>query len=273
MSSAHITDCAQHASLDAAVNDLLVLWQHPESRQIHPIGRFSYDGEVFTFSYTRHAHNIPDFRPLPGLALDGVAYQGTRMPTLFQQRTMSPSRPDFDAVMQHLGIAPRDATPWEQIVHSGGHRAGDTLQFMELPSVAAGHVHARFLTNGIRHIPNGTTRILNGASFQVSAEEQERALGSLSFGDELCLLLESDNPKDPHAVVVAHSGVPLGWVPRILSTGVRELIERGQHVRATVHRIADSSAPPHVRLVVDLDAEAPIGFTFDASGNWEPYRI
>lgn len=272
MSSAHITDCAQHASLDAAVNDLLVLWQHPESRQIHPIGRFMYDGEVFTFSYTRHAHSIPDFRPLPGLALDGVPYRDTRMPTLFQQRTMSPSRPDFNAVMQHLGIAPRDATPWEQIVHSGGHRAGDTLQFMEVPTVADGHVHARFLTNGIRYIPNGTTRILNDASIQVSRDEQERAFSALESGDELGLLLESGNPKDADAVVVAYSGVPLGWVPRILSTGVRELLERGRHVRAIVHRIADPSAPPHVRLVIDLDAQAPNGFTFDATGEWEPYR-
>lgn len=273
MSSAHIADHVHHASLDAAVNDLLVLWQHPETRQIHPIGRFSYDGEVFTYSYTRHAHSIPDFRPLPGLALDGVPYQSTRMPTLFQQRTMSPNRPDFGAAMQHLGIALRDATPWEQIVHSGGRRAGDTLQFMELPTVTDGHVHARFLINGIRHIPDGSTRILDGAPIRVSDEEQERALGTLSFGDELDLLPETGNPKDPDAVVIAYSSVPLGWVPRILSTGVRELVEGGQHVRSSVYRIADPSAPPHVRLVVDLEAEASAGFTFDSTGDWEPHRI
>lgn len=273
MSSARIADRVHHASPDAAVNELLVLWQHPESRQIHPIGRFSFDGEIYTFSYTRRAHRIPDFRSLPGLPLDGVPYRSTRMPTLFRQRTMARSRPDFDAVMQHLGIAPRDATPWEQIVHSGGRRAGDTLQFMELPTVADGHVQARFLTNGIRHIPNGSTRILDGASIQVSGEEHERALAALDSGDELDLLLETDNPEDPDAVVVAYSGVPLGWVPRILSTGMRELIEGGRHVRASVHRIGDQSAPPHVRLVMDLDAEAPAGFTFDATGEWEPHRL
>ncbi|WME22615.1 hypothetical protein [Brachybacterium sp. GU-2] len=272
MSSAHVADRVHHASLDAAVDDLLVLWQHPESRQIHPIGRFSFDGEVYTFSYTRRAHQIPDFRPLPGLPLDGVPYCSTRMPTLFQQRTMSPRRPDFDLAMQHLGIAPREATPWEQIVHSGGHRAGDTLQFMEMPTVADGHVRARFLTNGIRYIPNGSIRMLGGEPVQVTEGEHESALSTLAPGDDLDLSLETSNPKDPDAVVVTFSDVPLGWVPRILSTGVRALVESARYVRASVHRVAGPSAPPHVRLVVDLEGEAPAGFTFDTTGEWEPYR-
>ena len=272
MSSARIADRVDHTPVDAAVHDLLVLWQHPESRQIHPIGRFSYDGEVFTFSYTRHAHGIPDFRPLPGLPLDGVPFQSTRMPTLFQQRTMSPSRPDFDTAMQNLGIAPREATPWEQIVHSGGRRAGDTLQFMELPETVDGQLRTRFLTSGVRHIPDGSTLSFGSTSVQVSSDDHEHALGILSAGDELSLLPQTDNPKDPDAVILAAAGVPVGWVPRILSAGVRTLIESFHDVRASVARVAGPSAPPHVRLVVDLEAEAPAGFTFDVAGEWEPYR-
>ena len=271
MSSARIADRVDHAPVDAAVNDLLVLWQHPESRQIHPIGRFSYDGDVFTFSYTRRAHSIPDFRPLPGLPLDGVPYRSTRMPTLFQQRTMSPSRPDFDTAMLSLGIVPREATPWEQIVHSGGRRAGDTLQFMELPVTVDGHLHTRFLTSGIRHIPDESILTVGSTPVQVSIDEHERALGALNDGDLLTLLPQSNNPKDPDAVILAADGVPLGWVPRILSAGVRTLMESGVDVRASVQRIAGPAAPPHVRLVVDLEAEAPTDFTFDVAGDWEQY--
>lgn len=272
MSLAGTADHAQHALPGAAVHDLLVLWQHPESRQIHPIGRFSFDGETYTFAYTRHAHGIADFRPLPGLPLEGVPYRSSRMPTLFRQRTMSTSRPDFDSAMQHIGIEPTEATPWEQIVHSGGRRASDTLQFMELPTIVDGRLHTRFLTSGIRHVPDGTTRILDGASVQVSLEEHERALSALNRGDELGLLPERGNPEDVDAVLVAVDGVPVGWVPRILSTGIRALIEGGWHVRATVARVAGPSAPPHVRLVVDLVGDAPSGFRFDSSGAWEPYR-
>lgn len=272
MSLASTADHPRHATAGSAVHDLLVLWQHPETRQIHPIGRFSFDGETYSFSYTRHAHGIADFRPLPGLPLDGEPFRSTRMPTLFRQRTMSPSRPDFGSAMQNLGIAPEDATPWEQIVHSGGRRAGDTLQFMQLPVVAEGRVRMRFLTNGIRHIPNGTTRIVDEMPLEVSPATHERALGALRTGEELRLLPEQGNPEDADAVLIVADRVPVGWAPRVLATGLRELMEGGRPIRTTVARIAGPSAPPHVRLVVDLVAEAPPGFMFDVTGAWEPYR-
>ncbi len=270
MSSTSIVDQVPQHVPRSEVGELLVLWQHPESRRIHPIGRLGKDGGNFTFTYTQHVREIDDFRPLPGLPIVGEKYCGTRMPTIFRQRTMSPTRPDFTAVMNEIGLPPDEATPWEQIVRSGGRRVGDTLQLMELPNTHDGHVSVRFFTNGIRHIPGGTGLRVGNEIIKVDSDAHELALGSLGGGDALQLVLEQGNPEDPHAVIVASGGTPVGWVPRVLSAGIRQLLQAGTGARALVHRVSGPSAPPHVRLVVDFEANAPADFTFDPAGAWAP---
>ncbi len=120
------------------VRDLLVLWQHPETRGIIPIGRFAHAGDGYSFAYTRAAATVGDFRPLPGLEDLHRRHVSDRLPPVFGQRVMEPDRPDYVEYLHTLGHVPSQATPWEQIVHSGGARAGDTLQFMPVPRVTDG---------------------------------------------------------------------------------------------------------------------------------------
>lgn len=273
MSLASTVDPAVRRATEPSVRELLVLWQHPETRRFHPIGRFAFDGTEYEFAYTRHAMTIADFRPLPGLPLRADSYRGQRMPTFFQERTMAPSRPDFVARMLSIQVDPELATPWEQIVHSGGRRAGDTLQFMQFPEITGSQLCCRFFVNGVRHVPNGMTRIVDGAPTLVTPDEQERALSTLQPRQRLDLVLEAENPEDENAVMISSGGTPLGWVPRILSAGVRDLMGREPCMGVSVVRTAGASASPHVRLVVDLEAEVPHGFTFDPEGEWESFAV
>lgn len=248
--------------------DLLVLWQHPVTREIVPIGRFSYDGGEYTFGYTRAAAEVEGFRPLPGFQDLGRRYVTRRIPAVFDQRVMESDRPDYAEYVASLGLSPADATPWEQIVESGGARAGDTLQFMQVPRVAEGRAWARFFANGVRHIADAQ-RVVGGRSVNVTAAQHEAALRSLSVGDAVLIEAEEGNPADECACLITTDGVPLGWVPRALSAGIRRLNEAGP-VSALVTRIGEPGTPSHLRLVVDLDVEAPSGFEFDVRGRWEP---
>src|SRR5690606_14718451 len=45
--------------------DLLVLWRHPETGQIMPVGRLRYRDGIYTFAYVRAVLSIDRFRPLP----------------------------------------------------------------------------------------------------------------------------------------------------------------------------------------------------------------
>lgn len=248
--------------------DLLVLWQHPDSRQIIPIGRFGHDTGSYTFAYTRAAAEIEGFRPLPGMRDLRRRYVSGRMPAVFDQRVMESDRPDYAAYLASLGLDPAAASPWEQIVRSGGARAGDTLQFMRVPVVSEGRARARFFANGVRHIASSEHR-MSGRRVSVSAEEQEAALCSLSAGDVVSIEVEDGNRVDPCACLITVDSVPVGWVPQALSPGLRQLLERGP-VTATVLRVGAPGSPPHLRLVVDLNVAAPHDFQFDAEGWWEP---
>lgn len=251
------------------VADLLVLWQHPDSREIIPIGRFARSDSGYQFRYTNAVTEIADFRPLPGFPELHRAYVSERLPALFAQRVMNRERPDFDDYMRALGLDPEMASPWEQIVQSGGRREGDTLQFMEVPVAAEGLAIARFFVNGIRHVPDGTNRMINGRSLAVSPEDHERALQTLEAGQELFAEREEGNPEDDRAMVVTRNQVPLGWVPRALSASVREL-SADRPIPLTVVRVAGPQSPSHQRLAVELRQAVPDDFRFDRDGRWQP---
>ncbi len=253
---------------EARVDELLVLWQHPTSREILPIGRFTYDGHVYRFRYTRTAAQMSDFRPLPGFGEIGAHYESETLPVVFDQRVMTPERRDYGSYLAALGLNASTATPWEQIVRSGGSRQGDTLQFMQLPTVRNGRARAQFFANGIRHAAGATFRF-HGQKVTVSEPDHEAALQRLHEGSQVWLEPEVGNPKDPDAMLVTTGNLPIGWVPRVLATSIRELAEQGLVV-ATVRRIGQPSAPAHIRLVLEMDVEAPVGFEFDRDGRWEP---
>lgn len=265
MPSASVLERPQQLA-DVRTNDLLVMWQHPETREIIPIGRFSRRGDSYCFVYTVSAARIENFRPLPGLEELDRRYESVRLPAVFEQRIMSSERPDYVNYLASIGLD--EATPWEQIVESGGQRAGDTLQFMQLPRVVDGRAHARFLANGISHIPEGV-RHLPGRDVVVGRDEQEGALRSVAPGDLIQLDPERENPEDSAAVLLTVRGVPVGWVPRAISASVRELLDVAPR-EVVVHRVNGPSAPFHLRLALDLNTPVPPGFVFDREGRWEP---
>jgi hypothetical protein len=253
---------------DPAVSDLLVLWQHPDSRSIIPIGRLTHDAGRYAFSYTRAAESIEGFRPLPGLRDLYASYESNRLPPVFEQRVMQPERPDYSSYLESIGLEPSQATPWEQIVHSRGMRAGDTLQFMQTPTVQRGRAKARFFANGVRHIP-GVDRFIEGRVVHITHSEHEEALCRLRQGMQVLVEAEDNNSKDPNAALITAAGVPLGYVPWCLSMSIRDLSESGR-LRLTVARVAPPWVTTHIRLVLDLDVPAPADFRFDREGQWEP---
>lgn len=262
-----LADAAAPADVSGVVRELLVLWQHPDTREIMPIGRLSHDETGYSFSYTRAAAQVDGFRPLPGLELFGDRMHSATMPAVFRVRVMDRDRPDYATYIAELGLQPESATPWEQIVHSGGERAGDTLQFMEVPKVENGRARARFLANGIRHIPGHLMNVA-GNNVVITREEHEAALASLRPGASVELVAEESNLHDTCATLVTGAGTPVGWVPKLLSGSVRELMEVAP-IEARVVRVNGPGSPAHLRLVLDLDTPAPPGFGFDREARWE----
>lgn len=268
MRSGTVLDRHSHTA-DAAVTELLVLWQHPGTREIHAIGRLSHDADRFTFAYTRAAADIVNFRPLLGFNDLHRHYSSSALPAVFGQRVMARDRPDYATYVQSLGLDPERATPWEQIVHSGGTRHGDTLQFMAVPRVVDGRARACFLVNGLSHIAESPREIVGGRTIQVDSEQHEATVQSLRSGDLVQLQAEVKNPRDQNAVLVTLGEIPLGWAPRFLAPSLRDLMSAGP-IPARVERAAPPNTPAHTRIVLDIDLPAPSSFEFDRAQRWAP---
>jgi hypothetical protein len=250
------------------VRRLVVAWQHPKERAIEPVGFLTYNGHVYRFTYVRNSLTIKDFRPLLGFENLHASYQSADLFPLFAQRAMDPRRPDYQRYVRRLGLE-GEPGPWEQIARSQGRREGDTIQLFPEPVVDGDEVRCLFLVHGIRHVHKGT-KILNGMMIEVSREQVEASLAKLHRGDELRIVPEPGNEKNPQAIVVMSDPlVPVGWVPDLLVEDVHRLMERAR-VTVTAEHVNGTDAPWHLRLLARLRAVPAGGFRFFTSERWQP---
>jgi hypothetical protein len=246
---------------------LVVSWQHPVARSIHPVGFLTYNGSIYEFTYIRNALRVRDFQPLLGFADLHRGYRSGELFPLFAQRAMDPRRPDYQRYVERLGLE-GEPGPWEQISRSQGRRQGDTIQLLPVPTVTGDDITCLFLVHGIRHA-HEEPRILDGQEISVTRAQVDAALAQLRPGDELALVREPDNPVNPLAIMVVTSSVPVGWVPDLLAEDVHSL-QRRTNVTITVEHVNGPDAPWHLRLLARLHAAPASGFQFFSGEQWTP---
>ncbi len=255
------------APVVSARQRLVVAWQHPVERRIEPIGFLTLDNGLHTFEYVANVRQISGFRPLVGFPELERRYSSEFLFPLFAQRVMDPRRRDYERYVRGLGLG-TDATPWEQIARSRGHRQGDTLQLFPVPQVVQGRVECTFLVHGHRHIGTRDTW-LDGVPHRFTPEQVEETLVGLRAGEPLHLVPEPENPRNRDAVLTLPvNGVPVGYVPDLLVSDLHRL-EAITPVRTTVAQVNGPEAPSHMRLLVDLAADGVGDFEFLIGPRWE----
>jgi hypothetical protein len=250
----------------AAPMRLVVAWQHPDGGLIEPVGFVSYDGRLYRFAYISNALSLEGFQPLLGFDSLRREYVSEQLFPLFAQRAMDVRRPDYPRYVASLGLS-GEPEPWDQIARSQGLRRGDTLQLVPEPVIRRGALDYPFLVNGIRHVHEEPLRHESG-NMRVSRDEVEAALQSLKPGSRLDLVPEPRNPVNPCAIVVAASGIPVGWVPDLLAGDVRRLMKRTT-VHTTAEQVNGPEAPSHLRLLARLKASPPSDFQFFVDEKWK----
>lgn len=252
----------------AASRRLVVTWQHPTERTISPVGMLSFDGHSYRFHYLRNALQVKGFRPFLGFPDLHGQYTSDVLFPLFAQRAMTPRRPDFTRWVKRLGLED-DASPFEQITRSGGHRPGDTIQLFPVPTVTSGHLECDFLVHGIRHIAERPTTVA-GEVITLTGDDVERQLAALAPGDELQLHDESTNTANPLAILTTTGDdIPLGWVPDLLLEEIHR-IPGHQRARVTALAVNGPEAGWHLRLLAHLSIPVPDGFTVFTDDRWQP---
>ena len=247
---------------------LVVTWQHPTDRLISPVGMLNFDGEVYSFYYTRGALEADGFRPFLGFPDLYTRYESERLFPLFAQRAMTPRRPDFTRWVTRLGLS-EDATPWEQIARSGGRREGDKIQLFPVPIVSSGRIDCNFLVHGMRHILEDELTVGANVGRPPTRDELEARLSMLKPGDQLQLIDEPMNRVNPLAILTATAdSFPLGWAPNLLVEEIHRIPSRAS-VKAEVRAVNGPEAGWHLRLLVHLTGEVPDDFNPFEGGRWE----
>lgn len=231
------------------VRYMYVAWRRPD-RLIVPIGRLGErvmadDEREYEFDYLKRAEMEEDFRPLPGLPELHRSYSSPTLFSVFANRVMPTSRPDYAEFMEQLNLQD-DAEPFEILERSEGTRATDRIEVFPTPVRSPnGHLTTTFFARAIRHVP--------GAS---------EAVESLRVGDELQLVREPNNDVNPLARMLnTRTGDQVGYAPDYLLPMLHDLEdENGVAPRVTVEHLNPPTAPPHLRLLCRLTATWPEGF-------------
>lgn len=238
--------------------ELLVTWQHPESRLISPIGLLEHDGSAYRFRYLERALAVDGFRPFLGLRDLKCDYRSGELFPLFTTRVMSPRRPDYAAHLHSLDLAP-NAGPMEILARSEGRRVADTVQLFPVPEVAAdGRTSCQFLVHGIRHI-------------RAADPTADDRIASLRPGQELHLVPEPGNPVNPLALLTSstqESTDRLGWAPDLLLDYLHTVLSSGR-AHVVVAHVNGPEAPLHLRLAARIHGFVEPSFRPFNGPGWE----
>ncbi len=229
-----------------AEKTLFLAWHDTgENRLWYPVGRLDADPESsrYRFRYTggaKRAQKEARFPLVVGFPAIDRDYNSEELFPLFQNRVMSPARPDFQSYLESLGYDGA-AEPVEILAVNGGRRRTDSYEvFPKLEKQPDGGFTSRFLLHGSRH---------------VNRDSQQR-LQRLRTDEELFIALELTNPVTQLAVQVQTcDNYVLGWAPHYL---VNDLVASmadspGEYEAKAVriHTDAHSSAPT---LLVELSS-------------------
>lgn len=259
---------AQDVSADN-VEHLVVTWQHPETRDVSPVGLLAWDGASYSFDYLEAARDVDDFRLLLGFPELTEHYTSAELFPIFQERVLDPKRPDFERYVTDLRLDSETASPWEQLARSGGGSESDTLQLYPVPSFHGDQWQIRFLVNGIRHLMSKSVDVEGAMKGSYSESELEAILASLQQGEPLRVLHEQANPFSKTAVLVLTlGGRPIGYVPNWISEEILPMLDSDE-LHFSVDQVNPDTAGWHLRLLVLLSIAKPADYSFLEGSRWE----
>ena len=227
-----------------AKQTLFLAWHGASENHLwFPVGRLDADirNANYRFRYTRGAKRAQEeagyssLMEYRNLAQD---YRSLELFPLFQNRVMSPSRPDFKSYLQSLDLE-EDTNPIEILAINGGERVTDRYEVFPLPvRQFDGSYLFRFFLHGWRY---------------ASSAAQER-LRKLEPGEELRVAFELNNPLTGQGVQIQTADYHMiGWAPHYLVDDFAKAMNDGpgRYVARAV-KLNPQPIPSKQRLLVEL---------------------
>lgn len=223
--------------------ELWLIWQNVETRQRYHIGSLYYENDIYTFSYEtkgyrRKLSEAIDNGYRPHLAFPDInkTYTSHTLFGPFARRLPDTRRPDYQSVLQDLGLSP-ECTELDVLQATGGILATDSYEFVSPIVVKNNSFDMDFFIAGWRYY------------------EGNQVIEQLQPGDNVKFLLDPENVHDNKAVIVfSTDGAKLGYIPAFYSGWMFKIIEEGYNYQATVEDI-HPQAIPHRKVSISITGE------------------
>ena len=225
---------------------LFLAWQDAgKTRRWFPVGRLDVgaDAPAFRFRYLAGARRAweevgyPLAVEFPDLEGD---YRGAALFPTFQNRVMSPRRPDFPDYVRTLDLT-NGADPVELLAVSGGQRVTDNYEvFPKLVKGPDGRFTCRFFVHGWRY----------------TSEAARLRIDSLESDEEVRVALELNNPVGRLAVQIQTIDYHMiGWAPRYLIDDLaKAMAESSGDYSARIVRVNRPPDPANQRILAEMSS-------------------
>jgi hypothetical protein len=239
---------------------LFLAWQDPNSRSWFPIGRLTFDGTNYKFTYTQgvlEAQQKCNFEPLSSFPRLDKVYQSTYLFPVFANRLMPKNRPDYSSFIRWLNLSPYEDDAINILARTGGKRETDTLSVFPSPEPdVEGRYRLHFFLHGLRYLPQCTIERIN----------------QLKGGEKLWLAHEFQNSHDSKALTLnTEDHYIVGYCPRYLNSEIFALLLRNSSlVKVCVEAVNQSPTPLQFRLLCNIIAQCDNEFKPFSSCEYQP---
>ncbi|MEH7342779.1 HIRAN domain-containing protein [Bacillus sp. JJ1532] len=219
-------------SMVNTVNELLLIWKDPVSRQRFTVGKLMYNEltNIYRFIYLNPdlndaiQHGFKNYPNFPFLShhyeVNGSLFKDIR------SRLPQPRRPDYAEILERYGLD-SSSSEMEVLEATRGRTATDNFEFVK----------------DFKYIPNNSydfTFDLAGARYNKFSE----ITSDLKINDSIELQKDIENEHDHYAVKVLAKGVHIGFVPKYYSMEFTKMIEDNARYTATVSKLDIQNASP-----------------------------
>ncbi len=226
---------------------IFVAWQNHVDRKWIPVGRLSFDGELYSFNYTQGALLASNFVPFGRMTDLSATYKSNEIFPLFANRILSKSRPEYSNLLKWLNVEDNEFLPMDMLALTEGRRGTDTLEMFPCPQKFNNKYVMNFFVHGIRHLP----------------EIAQNELHRLRKGDPLSLLPDIQNEYDEFAILLrTNDPVSLvGYCPRYLAKDFYSILHnvRPQLIKINITQI-NKDAPLQFKLLCSFTSPWPESF-------------
>ena len=244
------------------LSTLFLAWKDPISRHWFPIGRLTFDGVNYQFIYIQGVKEAKEkcaFKPLASFPCLDEIYRSTYLFSVFANRLMSPSRPDYATFMKSLHILTDNPHPITILGRSGGKKQTDTLAVFPEPEVdEEGQYHLYFFSHGLRYLPSSAIERIN----------------QFVPGEKLWLAHEFQNSYDAQSLILnTEDHHIVGYCPRYLLGVIFDWLQDNYRLEVRVEHVNNPELPFQYRLLCKMTLIAPDGNHPFSSCKYQPLII